>query len=131
MVAAGVGSFLGTINAYKNGDNITEGFLKGSLAGAMDGLVFALSPMSGFDVLGISAVQALSTRGNVAENFVEYSFSNAVPASFSDVIYIYSPERARDYLGPVGYVFAVKDVNDTNCNKEKVTKFARQNLCIN
>ena len=131
------GAIIGAVDAAINDKNIFEGALKGAILGAAaGGLIvcgYASVASMGF---GKSLIQALMTKGNVLDNFMEYSWDNMIPSTGSVGLkhlvenFITIPKRVNQALGLIGLGMSLWDVNKTACDDENATDFAKQNICV-
>ncbi|MBK24969.1 MAG: hypothetical protein CME70_13310 [Halobacteriovorax sp.] len=136
IVGAIVGGIVATIEDPGNLDHAFEGILEGAIVGAIyGGLAFA-SPTATFLSIGLAVFTGFLTRGNVAVNIknnLTQSTSLRVGAHGSVSFGEYLFGKDSPFLGGasifLGIVFAYKDIQDTSCNRETATKFARDNIC--
>lgn len=130
-----IGSIIGGLNALINKENVLEGMFKGALVGGTLALLIATGGGAAAAlVVGKSAIQALTTKGGVFDNFVDAMEANTI----NTTIGAFAKKDAQSFfsipgwldkgLMVIGAILTIKDVNDTNCSDD-ATKFARKHLC--
>lgn len=138
-IGALIGGVLGGIDALIKGEDFLGGVVRGAIVGAVLGaLVGTGNAWAAGGVIGKSLIQASLTRkGHFLSNFNEYAFSNTVPASVGAgfVAIAKGDFNLSETFGAVftwvGVILTVKDINETACDEDNASEFARNNVCIN
>lgn len=89
-------------------------------------------------VVGKSLIQAsLTKKGNFLSNFNEYAYNNTVPASVGAAFVGVAKGgfNLSETFGAaftwIGVILTIKDINETACDEDNASDFARNNVCVN
>ncbi|HAZ13275.1 MAG: hypothetical protein A2X86_08065 [Bdellovibrionales bacterium GWA2_49_15] len=124
-IGAAVGAVLGGALAAYNGDNIGKGAVEGALLGATVAAIYLLSPAVAITLLGTSAINALTTKGNVGQNFKENVRKNSFTSMSTAVANRAFHNSILDFIGAIK---TASDIIDTACDPSRGT-LSEKDVC--